>query len=126
MILSRSPLRITLGGGSTDLRSFYSKYGGFMITAGINRYCTIMIDKRFQKDIQLMYSANENVKEVKDIRHNIFREALQFVGVDSSVEIHSSAYLPSNAGLGSSFRKRVIEIKDDTRPQSSHVHKKRG
>ena len=102
MILSRSPLRITLGGGSTDLRSFYSKYGGFMITAGINRYCTIMIDKRFQKDIQLMYSANENVKEVKDIRHNIFREALQFVGVDSSVEIHSSAYLPSNAGLGSS------------------------
>jgi D-glycero-alpha-D-manno-heptose-7-phosphate kinase len=102
MILSRSPLRITLGGGSTDLFSYYSKYGGFMITAGINRYCTIMVDKRFEKEIRLAYSQMENVLKVDDIRHPIFREAMKYIGVESEVEIHSSAFLPSNSGLGSS------------------------
>jgi len=102
MILSRSPLRITLGGGSTDLASYYSKFGGFMITAGINRYCTILVDERFETALRLSYSEVENVDKVDDIRHNIFREALKFTGVKQGVEIHSVAYLPTNSGLGSS------------------------
>jgi D-glycero-alpha-D-manno-heptose-7-phosphate kinase len=102
MILSRSPLRITLGGGSTDLKSYYSKFGGFMITAGINRYCTILADKRFQSALRLAYSETENVEKVDDIRHNIFRESLRFIGIEKAIEVHSVAYLPSNSGLGSS------------------------
>ena len=102
MILSRSPLRITLGGGSTDLASYYTKFGGFMITAGINRYCTILIDKRFQPELRLNYSETENIANVSDIRHPIFREVLKFVGIEKSIEVHSLAYLPSNSGLGSS------------------------
>jgi D-glycero-alpha-D-manno-heptose-7-phosphate kinase len=102
MILSRSPLRITLGGGSTDLKSYYSKYGGFMITAGINRYCSILADKRFEPKLRLAYSETENVDKVNDIRHPIFRESLRFIGIEERIEVHSLAYLPSNSGLGSS------------------------
>jgi D-glycero-alpha-D-manno-heptose-7-phosphate kinase len=102
MILSRSPLRITLGGGSTDLASFYTKFGGFMITAGINRYCTILADERFESAIRLAYSETENIDKVSDIRHPIFRESLRFIGIENRIEVHSIAYLPSNSGLGSS------------------------
>lgn len=100
--MSRAPLRITLGGGSTDLSSYYSKFGGFMIIAGINRYCTILADKRFEPKLRLAYAETENVDKVDDIRHPIFRESLRFVGIDQRIEVHSLAYLPSNSGLGSS------------------------
>ena len=102
MILSRTPLRITLGGGGTDLSSYSSKYGGFMITAGIKNYCTIIADKRFQSTLRLSYSETENSENVNEIKHNIFRESLKFIGIENGIEVHSIAYFPSSSGLGSS------------------------
>ena len=60
MILSVAPMRITLGGGGTDLESYYSKFGGFVITGGINKYCTILANRRFFKTIRLSYSEDVN------------------------------------------------------------------
>jgi D-glycero-alpha-D-manno-heptose-7-phosphate kinase len=102
MILSRAPLRITLGGGGTDLKSYYSKYGGFLIAAGINRYSSILANRRFYDDIRLSYSEMEIVDSVEKIQHRIFREALKLVGISRNIELHSTAQVPSNSGLGSS------------------------
>jgi len=102
MILSRAPLRITLGGGGTDLKSYYSRYGGFLIAAGIDRYCTILANRRFYDSIRLSYSEMEIVESVEQIRHRIFREALKTVGIYNNIELHSTADVPSNSGLGSS------------------------
>jgi len=102
MIISRAPLRITLGGGGTDLRSYYSKYGGFLIAAGINRYCTIMANKRFYESIRLSYSKTEICNKVDEIEHRIFKTALQLTGITRSIELHSTADVPSSSGLGSS------------------------
>jgi len=100
--LSRAPLRITLGGGGTDLKSYYSQYGGFLIAAGIDRYCTILVNRRFYNNIRLSYSEMEIVESVELIRHRIFKEALKMTGIQKNIEIHSSADVPSNSGLGSS------------------------
>ena len=102
MILSRAPLRITLGGGGTDLKSYYSKYGGFLIAAGINRYCTILANKRFYDSIRLSYSQMEIRDSVDEIEHRIFREALRLTGINKNIELHSTADVPANSGLGSS------------------------
>jgi D-glycero-alpha-D-manno-heptose-7-phosphate kinase len=67
MILSRAPLRITLGGGGTDLKSYYSQHGGFLIAAGIDRYCTILVNRRFYDNIRLSYSQTEIVESVEQI-----------------------------------------------------------
>jgi D-glycero-alpha-D-manno-heptose-7-phosphate kinase len=77
MILSRAPTRITLGGGGTDLKSYYSKHGGFLIAEAINKYCTILANHRFYNDIRLSYSKTELKDKVSDIKHRIFRAALQ-------------------------------------------------
>jgi len=102
MILSRAPLRITLGGGGTDLKSYYSQYGGFLIAAGIDRYCTILANRRFYNDIRLSYSETEVVGSAEQIKHRIFREALKMTGINKNIELHSTADVPSNSGLGSS------------------------
>ncbi len=102
MILARAPTRITLGGGGTDLKSYYSKYGGFLIAAGIDRYCSILANRRFYDSIRLSYSQTEVCQSVDDIKHSIFREALKLTGIDKQIELHSTADVPSNSGLGSS------------------------
>jgi len=102
LILSRAPTRITLGGGGTDLESYYSKHGGFLIAAGINRYCTIMANRRFYDSIRLSYSKTEICDSPDDIEHRIFKEALKVVGIRKRIELHSSADVPANSGLGSS------------------------
>ena len=102
MILARAPVRITLGGGGTDLKSYYSKYGGFLIAAAINRYCTILANKRFYDSIRLSYSQMEVKDCVDDIEHRIFREAMKLTGIEKSIELHSTADVPANTGLGSS------------------------
>jgi len=102
MILSRAPVRITLGGGGTDLKSYYSKYGGFLIAAAVDRYCSILASKRFYDSIRLSYSKLEIKDAVSDIEHRIFREALKFVGIEKGIELHSAADVPANCGLGSS------------------------
>ncbi len=102
MILSRAPVRISMGGGGTDLPSYYEKHGGFLLAAGINKFVHIMLNKRFEDSIRLSYSKTEIVNNVKDIEHRIFRESLKFTDVRKQVEIVSIADVPSNCGLGTS------------------------
>jgi len=102
MILSRAPTRITLGGGGTDLESYYSKFGGFLIAGAINRYCTIMASRRFYDSIRLTYSQTEIKEDVDQIEHRIFRAALKFMDIPKGIELHSAADVPAGCGLGTS------------------------
>lgn len=102
MIISRAPFRISLGGGGTDLPSYFSLYGGFLIGAGINKYVYLSVNRRFYESIRLSYSKTEIVDAVKDIQHDIFRETFQFLGIERGIEAVSVADMPANAGLGSS------------------------
>jgi D-glycero-alpha-D-manno-heptose-7-phosphate kinase len=103
MIIARSPLRISLGGGGTDLPSFYKKYEGFLIAAAIDKYVYVTINKRFSEGIFLKYSAIENVKRIDQIQHPIIREALIAKNLQNyQVEISSTADIPAGTGLGSS------------------------
>ena len=102
MIISRSPVRITLGGGGTDLQSYYSKYGGALIAAAINKYTFVTAHTRFDDDIKLNYSKTEQVKSVGEIKHNIFREGLRLLNISKGIELTSLSDMPSNSGLGTS------------------------
>jgi len=102
MIITRTPFRITLGGGGTDLPAYYEKYGGFLISAAINKYIYITVNKRFEKSIRVSYSKTEIVNGADEIQHPIVREALKLVDIKSNIEITSIADLPAKSGLGSS------------------------
>jgi D-glycero-alpha-D-manno-heptose-7-phosphate kinase len=102
MIISRAPVRISLGGGGTDLKSYYSKYGGFLIAGGIDKYIFISANKRFYDSIRLSYSQTEIVDNVADIKHHIFKAALRLLNIDSGIELVSVADVPANCGLGTS------------------------
>jgi D-glycero-alpha-D-manno-heptose-7-phosphate kinase len=102
MIISRAPVRLTLGGGGTDLASYYSKYGGFLMAAAIDQYVFVSVNKRFYDSIRLSYSQTEIVDDVSQIKHRIFREALRLLRLDGGIELVSVADVPSNCGLGTS------------------------
>lgn len=103
MIIVRSPLRISLGGGGTDLPSYYRRYGGFLIAAAIDKYVYITIHQTFVEELIIKYSQLERVTTVDEIRHPILREALKFVGItEPNIEITSMADIPAGTGLGSS------------------------
>ena len=103
MIIVRSPLRITLGGGGTDLPSYYRENGGFLISAAINKYVYITIMRPFTPGIFLKYSQLEKVTTVDEIQHPIFREAIRLLNFKTpQVEITALADIPSGTGLGSS------------------------
>ncbi len=102
MILSRAPTRITLGGGGTDLKSYYSKHGGFLIAGAIDKYCTILANRKFDDGIRLSYSQTENRDKVADIEHRIFRAALESSGIEKGIELNSTADVPAACGLGTS------------------------
>ena len=101
MILVRSPLRISLGGGGTDLPSYYRENEGFLIAAAINKYVFVSIMNPFKEGYTLKYSDYENVKTINDIQHPIIRESLK-IGFRKNLEITTLADLPSGTGLGSS------------------------
>ena len=102
MIISRAPVRLPLGGGGTDLPSYYEKYGGFLISATIDKYINILINRRFQDELRISYSHTEITGDVNKIRHNLFRECLKFTEILSGAEIVSVSDVPSNSGLGTS------------------------
>ena len=103
MIMTRSPLRISLGGGGTDLPSYYEKHGGFLIAAAIDKYVYILLHRRFVDGILLKYSQMEEVERIEDIKHPLIREALQLLEwEDLRLEITSMADIPGGTGLGSS------------------------
>ncbi|MEZ4307119.1 MAG: sugar kinase [Polyangiaceae bacterium] len=102
MIVSRAPVRFSLGGGGTDLPAYAERFGGFVVSAAIDRYIYVNANRRFFPSIRLSYSRTEIVDSPEDIEHPIFREALRMTGIDNSIELVSIADLPANSGLGSS------------------------
>lgn len=103
MIITRSPLRITLGGGGTDLASYYSQHEGFLISAAIDKYIYVTINKPFKNGIFLKYSKIEEVDKIEAIEHKIIKESLKLVNSGiNSLEMSSFADIPAGTGLGSS------------------------
>jgi D-glycero-alpha-D-manno-heptose-7-phosphate kinase len=103
MIITRSPLRVSLGGGGTDLPSYYSEHGGFLVAAAIDKYVYITKHTTFQQEIIVKYSKLERVSSVDQIEHPIVREALRLTGItDPHIELTSMADIPGGTGLGSS------------------------
>lgn len=102
MIISRAPVRLSMGGGGTDLASYYEKFGGFLMAATIDKYIYITISKRFYKNIRLSYSKTEIVNSVNEIEHKIFKEVLRLHKLENQIEIVSIADVPSKCGLGTS------------------------
>ena len=103
MIITRSPLRLSLGGGGTDLPSYYKKFGGFLIAAAIDKYVYITIHQTFARELIVKYSHLERVSSVDEVEHPIVREALRMVRIqEPNLEITSMADIPAGTGLGSS------------------------
>ena len=102
MIVSRAPVRFSLGGGGTDLPSYAKEHGGFLVAAAIDKHIFVCANRRFYPTIRLAYSKTETADSVDEIEHRIFREALRFSGITSGIELISVADMPPNSGLGSS------------------------
>ncbi|MGA2362497.1 MAG: galactokinase [Candidatus Aminicenantales bacterium] len=103
MIITRTPFRFTLGGGGTDLPSYYEKYGGFIFAAGINKYMFININRPIVDNlVRVKYSVSETVSNREELKHDIAKEAMRMMGIEDSLEISSMADVPAGTGLGSS------------------------
>jgi len=103
MIIARSPLRISLGGGGTDLPSYYRDHSGFLIAAAIDKYVYITLHQTFVQELIIKYSKLERVLSIDEVEHPIIREALKHVGIGAAnLEITSMADIPAGTGLGSS------------------------
>ncbi len=102
MIVSRAPVRFSLGGGGTDLPSYSREHGGFVVAAAVDKFVFVCVARRFHDTIRLAYSESEIVDSVHQIKHRIFRAALQSTGLEKGLELHSLADVPANTGLGSS------------------------
>ena len=119
MIIARSPLRVTLGGGGTDLPSYYEKFGGFLIAAAIDKYVYITLHDTFVPDLIVKYSELERVPDAAQLKHPIMREAFALVGMDGhSLELTSMADIPPGTGLGSSGSFTTALLK------ALHAHKR--
>ena len=103
MIIVRSPLRISLGGGGTDLPSYYRDHSGFLIAGAIDKYVYITLHQTFVQELIIKYSKLERVTSIDDVEHPIIREALKHVAITAPyLEITSMADIPAGTGLGSS------------------------
>ncbi len=103
MIITRTPFRVTLGGGGTDLPAYYEKYGGFVFSAGIDKYMSIGVNRPIVDDlVRLKYSKTEIVEHIDKLQHEIAREGLRMMGIEKAIEIDSMADVPAGTGLGSS------------------------
>src|SRR5450755_2927692 len=119
MIIARSPLRITLGGGGTDLPSYYEKFGGFLIATAIDRYVYITLHETFVPDLIVKYSELERVPDAAQLKHPIIREAFASLAMNGhSLELTSMADIPSGTGLGSSGSFTTALLK------ALHAHKR--
>lgn len=103
MIVTRTPFRVTLGGGGTDLPSYYSQHGGFIFAMGLDKYMYVTVNRPvIGHKIRLHYSQSEVVDHVRELRHELAREALIAQGIETTFEVASIADLPAGTGLGSS------------------------
>ena len=103
MIITRSPLRISLGGGGTDLPSYYREHGGFLVAGALDKYVYLTLHRTFVPDLIVKYSKLERVASAAQLEHPIIREAFALLGMDGrSLELTSMADIPGGTGLGSS------------------------
>ena len=120
MIIARSPLRVTLGGGGTDLPSYYREHEGFLIAAAIDKYVYVTVMRPFTPGIYLKYSQLEHVQEISQVQHPIIREALRILEFKTpQVELTTLADIPAGTGLGSSGSFTTALLK------ALHTHRKR-
>lgn len=123
MIIARSPLRITLGGGGTDLPSYYREHEGFLVSAAIDKYVYATVMRPFTEGIYLKYSQLEHVEQICDVKHPIIREALQMLGFKTpQVEITTLADIPAGTGLGSSGSFTTALLKALYTHRKRHLH----
>ncbi|MGA2067667.1 MAG: GHMP kinase [Thermoguttaceae bacterium] len=134
MIITRSPLRISLGGGGTDLPSYYRRHNGFLIAAAVDKYVYITLHQTFVEELIVKYSKLERVRRPEELQHPIVREALKLVGISNPcLEITSMADIPAGTGLGSSgsfttamlkalhtYRKNVV-LAEELAAQACHI-----
>jgi len=119
MIVTRAPLRISLGGGGTDLPFYSSKFGGSLVSVAINKYNYIIVEKRdFYEELFIRYSQTEIVKDVSKIKHTRIRAALELLNINEPMEITALADVPAGTGLGSSSTFLVALLK------ALHTYKK--
>lgn len=102
MIISRTPVRLPIGGGGTDLPFFQPRYGAFLVTSAVNKYIYVNVNKRFEDTIRVSYSKTEIVDSIEDLKHDRVREALRLLGIKKSIEITTIADIPSGTGMGTS------------------------
>lgn len=125
MIITRSPLRITLGGGGTDLPSYYRDHGGFLIAAAIDKYVYVTVMRPFTPGVYLKYSKLEHVDTIDEVQHPIIRESMRVLGFRTpQVEITTLADIPAGTGLGSSgsFTTALLKALHSHRRQLLHPH----
>lgn len=134
MIITRSPSRISLGGGGTDLPSYYRQHTGFVIAAAIDKYVYLTLHQTFVDELIIKYSQMERVRSLDDIRHPLIREALKAAGIEPGyLEIASMSDIPAGTGLGSSgsfttallealhtYKKRIVG-KQELAEQACHI-----
>jgi D-glycero-alpha-D-manno-heptose-7-phosphate kinase len=134
MIITRSPSRISLGGGGTDLPSYYREHGGFILAAAIDKYVYITLHRTFVEELIIKYSQTERVNALDEIRHPLIREALRLTGTaPTHLEIASMSDIPAGTGLGSSgsfitglllalhTHNKVIIPKEQLAEQACHI-----
>jgi len=123
MIITRSPLRITLGGGGTDLPSYYCKHEGFLVAAAIDKYVYVNVMRPFTPGIYLKYSKLEHIDRINEINHPIMREALHMLDFQTpQVEISTLADIPAETGLGSSGSFTTALLKALYTHRKRHLH----
>ena len=123
MIIARSPLRITLGGGGTDLPSYYREHEGFLLAATIDKYVYVNVMRPFTPGIYLKYSQLEHVEQIADVKHPIIREALRLLDFKTpQVEITTLADIPAGTGLGSSGSFTTALLKALYAHRRRHLH----
>jgi D-glycero-alpha-D-manno-heptose-7-phosphate kinase len=123
MIITRSPLRITLGGGGTDLPSYYREHEGFLISAAIDKYVYVTVMRPFTTGIYLKYSQLEHVEAISSVKHPIIRESLSLLGFKTpQLEITTLADIPAGTGLGSSGSFTTALLKALYSHRRRHLH----
>ncbi|MBI4445926.1 MAG: galactokinase [Acidobacteria bacterium] len=103
MIVTRTPFRVTLGGGGTDLPSYYQDHGGFIFAMGLDKYMYVFLNPRpIDRKVRLLYTKSEMVDDVRELEHELAREGLLLHGIETAIEVASLADLPAGTGVGSS------------------------
>jgi D-glycero-alpha-D-manno-heptose-7-phosphate kinase len=133
LIVTRTPFRLSLGGGGTDLPAYYTKHGGFFVSGALNSYMHIIINDRFEPGIRVSYSRTEIVESAEQVRHPIVRETLIHLRFKDKIEIVSLADVPAATGLGSSgsfsvgllnglyAHQRVFKTPEEVAEEACHI-----